>query len=622
MSPLRAVLQPFARKREVFIFLLSFAGICRTVEGQINAYAKVTGLAGNTLTLSNINQTYHTFAAGEDVILIQMQDAVIGSNNTNTSSYGTISSIVSAGLYRVYTISSISGSTMTLTGPASGAFNPGTSLQVVSYNNLGNNYTMTANITPVAWDGKVGGVVAFQLSGTLTLKNNISADAAGFRLGNLSNNYEVTCEPTVYLSTSPNYAYKAEGIQSTTYGYYTGRGPLASGGGGGSDDNGGGGGGSNYTSGGQGGLGWTCTVSNASGGLGGVALVSYISGGRVFMGGGGGGGQQNNGVGSAGANGGGIIFIRANKLVTSCSGSLSITAAGGDSPDSQNDGSGGAGAGGTIVLAINTFAVPNSCPLTIASNGGNGGNVNDPGAHGGGGGGGQGAVIFSAALPTSNITTTTKNGIGGLNNYSGSSKAGDGAGTDNAGIMSGTPVVLPVDFLSFTAEKSGQENIISWSTSKTLQAVRFTVERSADGRQFNDIGALPGVSDGGITESYVFTDAVPPDGRSYYRVRETDLSGGERYTAVALVDRTDEVGGFHIFPNPVHGAFTIQLRDGLTAPVAISIEDLSGATVYRSVVMAAAGRINVAANPHLTAAIYLVRVETRNGVQTGKLIVY
>src|ERR1700744_2305544 len=100
--------------RCAFLFLL-LAGIFATdaAQAQINAYAKVTALSGNVLTLANITQTYHTFAAGEQVVLIQMQDNVIGSNTSNNSSFGQISSIGSAGLYSVYTIGSISGSTMT-----------------------------------------------------------------------------------------------------------------------------------------------------------------------------------------------------------------------------------------------------------------------------------------------------------------------------------------------------------------------------------------------------------------------------------------------------------------------------------------------------------------------------
>ena len=625
----RILRYPVTRVGKLFLLVLTLAGIALTSDAyaQINAYAKVTAISGKVLTLSNINQTYHSFAAGEPVILIQMKDAVIGSNTGNNTSFGTVAAIASAGLYEMSTISTIAGSTMTLTANPVNTYHTGSnsSVQVVSFNILSSiNYTTSSAITAVPWNGNVGGIVAFQVGGTLTLSNSVSADALGFRGGSGSSNYESTCEPAVYDNTSSNYGYKGEGIEGSstiTYTTHTGRGPLVSGGGGGSDDNGGGAGGGNYTAGGDGGQGWTCSSTTAAGGIGGIGLGTYIAGGRVFMGGGGGGGQQNNGVGSAGTSGGGIVFIKANKLVTSCSGSVSISAAGGSSANSGNDGAGGAGGGGSVVLAITTFAVSSGCPLNITASGGDGGSVTDPGAHGGGGGGGQGAVIFSASLPTSNITTVASNGTGGLNSSSGgATRAGSGGGTNNGGIMSGVPILLPVNFLAFSAVKNGQQNMLSWVTSRLTQYVQFTVQRSADGGLFQDIGTLDGIVDGRSTENYAFTDGFPLSGKNFYRVKEVDASGAEKYTAIVLVDWTSATAAFHVSPNPAQGSFTVQLMNATTEAVSVSLEDMSGKTVYHNMPMVTGGKVPVLLNKSLPTGIYLVRVVTKTGTETGKII--
>jgi len=582
----------------------------------INAYAKVTAISGSVLTLSNINQTYHTFAAGEQVILIQMQDNVIGSNTANNSSFGTLSSIGSAGLYYVFTISSISGTSMTLNKAPSTQFKPGGSLQVVSYNNLGVNYTVNSSISAMTWDGYVGGVVALQVSGTLSLNSSITADGAGFRGGVASSNRTGSCEPATYMSTSAFYGTKGEGINTAGYGGYTARAPLASGGGGGSYNNAGGGGGSNYTTGGTGGGGNNCTLTNQSGGLGGVTLSSYVSGGRVFMGGGGGGGQQDGGAGSAGGRGGGIVFVGANKIATSCVlDIMNITAEGASAGNSGADGAGGAGAGGSVVLAVASYSTVWYCPLNIAADGGNGGSVQNFTTYGGGGGGGQGALLFTAALPT-NVTSSTDNGSGGSNSYFGSS-AGDGSGANNAGVIPSSPIVLPLDFLSFTAEKSGAANVLVWAVAQTQETVKFTVQRSADGTQFADIAYVNGLEE----LSYTFTDATPLAGRNFYRVQATDIDGEVKYTSVLLVNREDATAAeFHVFPNPAHGSFTIQLAGATNDNVGVSIEDRAGATVYRTITTAANGRINITNIGSVAPGIYLLRVSTKDGIQTGKLI--
>src|SRR5579859_1582265 len=289
MNPIYPICYPLTRIKNLFLLLLLLAGFSRaaTAQAPINAYARVTNISGTTLTLSNINQTYHTFAAGENIVIIQMQDTVIGADTANNTSFGTIGSIAHAGVYQPATISSIVGSTMVLTAGLTSTYNTTANarVQVVSFQSLSaGNYTLNTGVTAVPWDGNVGGIIAFQVGGTLTLNANVSADAAGFRGGSVNVGYELGCESTVYYSTNgTKYAYKGEGIYSTptiSYTLATGREPLINGGGGGSDDNGGGGGGGNFTAGGQGGHGWTCS-GNPSGGFGGVALGTYISGGRV-----------------------------------------------------------------------------------------------------------------------------------------------------------------------------------------------------------------------------------------------------------------------------------------------------------------------------------------------------
>src|SRR5258708_310958 len=112
----RVLQYPSVRITKLVLLIITMACTCRTndANAQINAYAKVTAISGTTLTLSNVNQTYHTFAAGEQVVVIQMKDAVIGTNTSNNSSFGTISAIVSAGFFEEATINSISATTMTL----------------------------------------------------------------------------------------------------------------------------------------------------------------------------------------------------------------------------------------------------------------------------------------------------------------------------------------------------------------------------------------------------------------------------------------------------------------------------------------------------------------------------
>src|SRR5688572_33473497 len=75
---------------------------------QINGYARVTSISTTTIGIGTSNETYGTFTTGLPVIVMQMQDNTIGSNTSNTSSFGTLSSIQSVGQYEIAHITGVS----------------------------------------------------------------------------------------------------------------------------------------------------------------------------------------------------------------------------------------------------------------------------------------------------------------------------------------------------------------------------------------------------------------------------------------------------------------------------------------------------------------------------------
>jgi hypothetical protein len=575
----------------VFFFFVTSPAFAQT---PVNAYAKITGIAGTTITLSNVNQTFASFTVGQYVIVMQMQDNIIGGNTGNSASFGNIAAIASAGLYEVARIATITGSptptSITITTGLTNTYNisANSSVQLISYPTLGSpNFTTTSDISAVPWDGNRGGVIAFLVNGTLTLNHNITADGAGFRGGvkNTPNSYTACDAATYRTNIGTRYAGKGEGIHLTTNAADLGaRGKLANGGGGGNDVNAGGGGGSNYSAGGDGGIGWTpsgtgCSPSVA--GLGGVPLFSYVSGGRIFMGGGGGGGHENDAVGTAGGNGGGIILIRANSLVISgtCT-NRSITANGIQPAAAQNDGAGGGGGGGSIVLNIASYSIAGTCPLVISSNGGNGGasNASSTGAHGGGGGGGQGVVIFSGAQPSTNVTTSTNAGTGGVS-CSGCSPAQNaipGTGPNNSGIYIGTNNPLPVELLLFTAKKNGNRVDLDWQTASELNNDYFIVERATDQFATTEIGMVEGNGTTSQFHSYAFIDMTPNPGMNYYRLRQVDLNGAFHYSDWVSVEFQASENYVSVFPNPSEGTFNVKLSGYRDQTVHVSITDITG----------------------------------------------
>ena len=192
---------------------------------------------------------------------------IIGSNTSNNASFGNLSSISNCGIYEISSIISYSSSkstvsSITVSGTLENTYNTGlnSSVQVFTFPTFGSpDYETAYSITAYPWDGEKGGVVAFNVEGTLTINHDIDVSRCGFRgATGQKDNVSGGCDGTNYIAANGNnFGLKGEGIyKNTTSGYEAGKGHLLNGGGGGNSHNGGGGGGGNYTAGGNGGPGW------------------------------------------------------------------------------------------------------------------------------------------------------------------------------------------------------------------------------------------------------------------------------------------------------------------------------------------------------------------------------
>jgi hypothetical protein len=608
-----------------FVTLL-IALSCSALHAQvINGYARVTLITGNELTVSNVNETGDTFEDGEYVLIMQMQDDVIGTT-TNVASFGDLGSIQSAGLYEIKQIVSHTESaglpaTITVSG-MNNTYNIGanTSVQVITFPQLGSpDFTTTSNMSALDWDGNVGGVVAFEVTGTLTLAHSITANGAGFRGGARSANYfsgGTGCSTTEYIRTTNHTrsGAKGEGIYRTaTTDYLYSRGSLLNGGGGGSERiNCGGGGGGNFEQGGEAGPGWSC-AGPGGGGLGGISLSAQISASRIFMGGGGGGGQMNNSNATNGGDGGGIVLIKANEITTTgACGGINISANGVSVGTSGNDGQGGGGAAGSIVIQVNTWNIGAGCPVTIAANGGNGGSVNTS-THAGGGAGSQGVVIYSISEPSTNTTTTTNNGTPGCNNNSSpcTNSAGSATGANNNGILDNQTGPLPVELLYFDAIKEGTRNVIcQWATASETNNSHFNIERSFNGWQWVEIGRVQGNGTSVQRNDYSFPDQNVTAGNWYYRLVQYDFDGTATHSKVAIVNFA-EASQTLLYPNPVDNLLHIvsgELEHYETA----EIIDATGRSISLYLLDKESTSYDVPLH-ELPSGVYFIRLKSSNG---------
>ncbi len=100
-------------------------------------------------------------------------------------------------------------------------------------------------------------------------------------------------------------------------------------------------------------------------------------------------------------------------------------------------------------------------------------------------------------------------------------------------------VILPVELVAFEARPQADGTVtLHWRTLTETDNSHFTVERSADGRQFTAIGRREGAGNSFTSRDYQFTDTAPLPGLSYYRLRQTDTDGTTALSEVISVQTT------------------------------------------------------------------------------------
>ena len=366
-----------------------------TFSGIVNSATTVTSISTNGCQTTISVGDASGLTVGDRILIIQMQDITPGGPS---------------GLFDFATIASVSATTLTLRERLAHTYDLSGTVQVVRVATA-TDAIVTGTISPLPFNGQIGGVVVFEISGTLELRADIQATGMGFR-GGIVVQGSAPCSIMTLVGPngSADLARRGEGIVFNPPATGSGRSANVNGGGGGAAHNSGGGGGAGAGPGGVGGKQWVgCGTAVDNGGLGGTALTIDPSNTRLYMGGGGGSGQMNNNEGTSGGTGGGIIIIRAQRLIGNGN---SVAANGRDVlQDAGRDGAGGGGGGGMILLDVQQI----TNGLALEAHGGAGGHTTTSAQHGTGGGGGGGAILTSLASVPNDVSTYVWGGTHGEN---------------------------------------------------------------------------------------------------------------------------------------------------------------------------------------------------------------
>lgn len=208
----------------------------------------------------------------------------------------------------------------------------------------------------------------------------------------------------------------------------------------------------------------------------------------------------------------------------------------------------------------------------------------------------------------------------GANNYIqfGNTKVWISKDGPQTGVSFGT-APLPIKLITFNATAKGNSVVLNWQTAAEINNDYFTIERSMDTKNWEEILYITGAGNSNKTETYTSTDLNPLNGTVYYRLKQTDFDGKFEYFNVVAVNLEKEsTHKIAVYPNPANANTSVAVEHNFNenSTITISVKNIEGKEMTSFI----SGKSKNAIEG-LPKGLYFVTVSTESTQQTEKLII-
>ncbi len=179
--------------------------------------------------------------------------------------------------------------------------------------------------------------------------------------------------------------------------------------------------------------------------------------------------------------------------------------------------------------------------------------------------------------------------------------------------------VVPLEMLSFDAEKKGKDVFLNWQTTNENNTSHFEVQRSTDGKLFFTIGKVKSFNQRTIN-SYNFMDKNLPSGTLYYRLEQFDNDGKSTFSPIRSIEKSDKFY-YEMSPNPTRDVLTINGSADYNMDMTVEIFNETGMQVYQKKQSVTEGAFQHTINmADLADGLYFVNLHLPNGFSVKKTI--
>ena len=200
------------------------------------------------------------------------------------------------------------------------------------------------------------------------------------------------------------------------------------------------------------------------------------------------------------------------------------------------------------------------------------------------------------------------------------------ASIDHVTVTIDYTIPTPVELVNFEGEVIEEVIELYWRTTWEDNNDFFTIEKSANGLNYFELGTIEGNGTTELISDYSFTDPLPFEGNNYYRLSQTDFDGAYEIFKPIVVNYEKEGLMFKLFPNPVLDDYINLIVDpdllkGEGNNTYVLIRNLTGEALLQQTISTTSLGNKITLNRRLASGMYILELHSPYGTSSKKFVV-
>lgn len=179
---------------------------------------------------------------------------------------------------------------------------------------------------------------------------------------------------------------------------------------------------------------------------------------------------------------------------------------------------------------------------------------------------------------------------------------------------------LPVTFLDFNLWVNYTSVFVNWKTASETNNDYFTVERSSNMKNFEELSRLKGAGNSNRVIEYNTVDDNPIKGASFYRIKQIDFDGKTSYSKTISINFKKN-NSFKVSPIPIiSGSFLkVALDENINEECLVVVYSSKGEIVFNQKKMFEKGIIEIAVP--FERGVYSINIYTKTNKFSNTLLI-